>query len=102
MSNIASPAPMPIPIWRWPRCWPACITASSRSAIPGPPAKGNVSHERDTALPFSLADALARFGGDTLNAYLGAEFVTLYRETKRIEAERFARIISPAEYDWYL
>ena len=69
---------------------------------PGPPAVGNVSHQPDTALPFSLGDALARFGGDTLNDYLGAEFVTLYRETKRIEAERFARIISPAEYDWYL
>ena len=69
---------------------------------PGPPAIGNVSREPDTALPFTLDDALARLGGDTLNGYFGEETVSLYRETKRIEAQRLARIISPAEYDWYL
>jgi hypothetical protein len=28
--------------------------------------------------------------------------VSLYRETKRIEATRFRKIITAAEYDWYL
>ncbi len=69
---------------------------------PGPPATGNVSRESDSALPLTLSDALARLGGDTLNAYLGEQTVSLYRETKRIEAQRFGRIISAAEYDWYL
>lgn len=69
---------------------------------PGAAATGNVSRERDAALPFTLGDALARLGGDTLNSYFGEETLALYRETKRIEAERFARVITAAEYDWYL
>jgi glutamine synthetase len=70
---------------------------------PGPAAIGNVSREPDLALPFTLDDALARLAkSPLLESYLGAETVALYRETKRLEAQRFAKIISPAEYDWYL
>ena len=70
---------------------------------PGPAATGNVSREPDLALPFTLDDALARLAKSPLiDSYLGAETVALYRETKRLEAMRFAKIISPAEYDWYL
>jgi len=69
---------------------------------PGPPAGGNVSRTPDEALPFTLADALARLEGGPLASYLGAETLALYGETKRIEAERFARVITAAEYDWYL
>ncbi len=70
---------------------------------PGPPADGNVSREPDPALPFSIDDALSKLAhAETLPAYLGAETLDLYRETKRIETERLRRIIPPAEYDWYL
>ncbi|HEY4944260.1 MAG TPA: glutamine synthetase family protein [Rhizomicrobium sp.] len=70
---------------------------------PGPAAVGNVSREPDLALPFALDGALARLKTAALLAsYLGAETTALYGETKRLEAQRFARILSPAEYDWYL
>jgi glutamine synthetase len=70
---------------------------------PGPAAVGNVSREPDMALPFSLEAALDKLGeGKVLGTYLGAETVALYGETKRLEAKRFGKIISPAEYEWYL
>jgi glutamine synthetase len=70
---------------------------------PGPQASGNVSREPDTALPFTLDDALARLkDAKTLPAYLGEETAALYGETKRLELQRFRKILSPAEYDWYL
>jgi glutamine synthetase len=70
---------------------------------PGPAAVGNVSREPDMALPFSLDAALDKLAaGSALASYLGGETVALYGETKRLEAKRFAKIISPAEYEWYL
>ncbi|HVV65045.1 MAG TPA: glutamine synthetase family protein [Rhizomicrobium sp.] len=70
---------------------------------PGPPAIGNVSREPDPALPFSLDAALELIGKDrVLPGYLGTDTVALYAETKRLEARRFAKIVSPAEYEWYL
>ncbi|HVU19951.1 MAG TPA: glutamine synthetase family protein [Rhizomicrobium sp.] len=70
---------------------------------PGPAAVGNVSREPDLALPFTLDAALNRLAEDSvLPEYLGPETVSLYGETKRLEARRFAKIISPAEYEWYL
>src|SRR5579864_1022833 len=70
---------------------------------PGPAAIGNVSREPDAALPFTIDDALARLAkGHTLESYLGQETIALYGETKRLEVARFGKIVSPAEYDWYL
>lgn len=70
---------------------------------PGAPANTSVSREPDTALSFSLGDALKAMQASTLlKSYLGEESLTLYGETKRVEAERLSRIISTAEYDWYL
>ncbi len=70
---------------------------------PGPAAIGNVSREPDLALPFSLEAALERLEEEpALRTYLGDETVRLYGETKRLEARRFAKIISAAEYEWYL
>jgi glutamine synthetase len=70
---------------------------------PGPAASGNVSREPDAALPFTIDDALARLANaQVLESYLGRETVALYGETKRLEVARFRKIISPAEYDWYL
>nr|ACN58931.1 gamma-glutamyl-putrescine synthetase [uncultured bacterium BLR7] len=70
---------------------------------PGPPAVGNVSHEPDAALPFSLEDALEKLErAGHIPVYLGAEGVTLYRQTKAAELQRFRKIISAEEYEWYL
>jgi glutamine synthetase len=70
---------------------------------PGIPARGNVSREPDSALPFTIDDALVKLAAaETLPTYLGEETLMLYRETKRIETERLRRIIPPTEYDWYL
>ena len=70
---------------------------------PGPAAQGNVSREPDMALPFSLEAALEKLGNETvLGDYLGKETLAFYGETKRLEHKRFAKIISPAEYAWYL
>jgi glutamine synthetase len=70
---------------------------------PGPPAIGNVSREIDHGLPLSIDDALAKLGdAQILSRYLGEETVSLYRESKRLELERFRRIVPAHEYDWYL
>jgi glutamine synthetase len=70
---------------------------------PGTAAIGNVSREPDLTLPFSIDDALARLdAAEILKTYLGAETLTLYRETKRIETQRLRRVMTAAEYDWYL
>ncbi len=70
---------------------------------PGAPAAANVSREPDAALPLALDDALAALGASAaLKGYLGEETLALYGETKRVEAERLRRIISAAEYEWYL
>ncbi len=75
----------------------------TRKIDPGAPAVGNVSRNPDLALPFNIADALEKLeSGSALASYIGEETLTLYRETKRIEAQRLGRIIPPAEYNWYL
>lgn len=70
---------------------------------PGPPATGNVSRDPDLTLPFTIDAALAKLGeASALASYLGAETLSLYGETKRIEAQRVRRVIPAAEIDWYL
>ncbi len=70
---------------------------------PGAPAVGNVSREPDLSLPFTIDDALQHLEhASILPAYLGEETLSLYRETKRIEAQRVRRVIPAVEYDWYL
>jgi glutamine synthetase len=70
---------------------------------PGPPAIGNVSREADDGLPLMIDDALAELGrARILPRYLGEETVSLYCESKRLELERFRRIVPAHEYDWYL
>ena len=34
--------------------------------------------------------------------YLGEETLALYRESKRLELQRFRKIVSAAEYEWYI
>lgn len=70
---------------------------------PGAPAQGNVSRDPDLSLPFTIDDALKRLEGSLpLIDYLGQETVALYGENKRIETDRFRKIITAPEYDWYL
>jgi len=70
---------------------------------PGPPAVGNVSRDPDLSLPFTIDDALARLGeAAILPGYFGEETLSLYRETKRIEAQRVRRVIPAVEHEWYL
>jgi glutamine synthetase len=70
---------------------------------PGAAAIGNVTREPDQALPFDIDAALNNLAGaNVLGGYLGDQMLALYRETKRIETQRLRRIISEAEYDWYL
>jgi glutamine synthetase len=70
---------------------------------PGAPATGNVSRDPDLSLPFAIDDSLARLEHATiLPAYFGDETLALYRENKRIEAQRVRRVIPPVEYAWYL
>ncbi len=70
---------------------------------PGGPAAGNVSRDPDLSLPSTIDDALAKLErANILRAYFGDETLSLYRETKRIEAQRVRRAITPAEYEWYL
>jgi glutamine synthetase len=75
----------------------------NRKLDPGAPATANVSREPDRTLPFVIDDALLRLeNAQMLPNFLGEETLALYRESKRIEVERFRRIVSVAEYDWYL
>jgi glutamine synthetase len=75
----------------------------NRKLDPGPPATANVSREPDRTLPFTIDDALARLeNAQMLPSFLGEETLALYRESKRIETERFRKIMTPVEYDWYL
>lgn len=70
---------------------------------PGPPAVGNVSRDPDLSLPFTIDDALQHLEkASILPRYFGDETLALYRETKRIEAQRVRRSIPPVEYEWYL
>ncbi len=70
---------------------------------PGPPAIGNVSRDPDLTLPFTIDEALAKLTqAAALQLYLGPETLSLYGETKRIEAQRVRRVIPPAEIEWYL
>jgi glutamine synthetase len=70
---------------------------------PGAPAQGNVSREPDLALPFTLDAALEKLLAESaIGDYLGQETVAFYAETKRLEYRRFLKIVSAAEYAWYL
>lgn len=70
---------------------------------PGEPAEGNACDSMDEALPFFLPSALKRLRhSKIMRDYFGDRYVDLYAETKLLEYEKFQRIISPAEYDWYL
>lgn len=70
---------------------------------PGEPAEGNACEEPDDDMPFFLPSALKRFRNSrVLRDYFGDRYVDVYAETKLLEFEKFQRVISSLEYDWYL
>ena len=75
----------------------------ANKVVPAPASSGNVSRDPDPALPFTPDDAFAKLAqARVLPAYLGEETLALYRESKRLELARFRKIVSAAEYEWYL
>jgi len=74
-----------------------------RRLDPGPPIAGNAYVEVAPCLPLTWDRALdALETAAVLPAYLGAEFCRLYRVCRGAERDRFANLITPAEYAWYL
>ena len=57
----------------------------------------------DEALPFFLPSAFKRLRhSQIMRQYFGDAYIDVYAETKLLEYEKFQRMISSAEYDWYL
>lgn len=70
---------------------------------PGEPTSQNACDHVDPDLPLTLPHAVEAFAGsEIMRDYLGSDFVDIYSETKRLEFEKFNRIISEREYTWYL
>jgi glutamine synthetase len=73
---------------------------------PGPPVQGDgyaaaaASTQRLPGHWFAAVDLFAE--SQTLKAYLGERFVSMYATVKRAEQDRFNTVISPLDYDWYL
>ncbi len=75
----------------------------SRRLDPGPPVEGNAYALVEPSLPLSWDRAIeALETAAVLPGYLGAEFCRLYRVCRAAERDRFADLITPAEYAWYL
>lgn len=70
---------------------------------PGPACTGNACKELDRDLPWMWRQALIRMEkAHILPDYMGADYVTLYTETKWAELDKYTAVISPHEYQWYL
>ena len=70
---------------------------------PDAPVAGNAYAEVEPSLPLSWDRAIdALETAVVLPDYLGAEFCRLYRVCRAAERDRFADLITPAEYAWYL
>ena len=69
---------------------------------PGPPVEGNAYAQVEPSLPLTWERAIdALEAAAILPEYLGAEFCRLYRVCRAAERDRFADIVTPAEYAWY-
>ncbi len=86
----------------------AAVLAAVRNGLdgrvdPGPAAIGNACAEADARLPLEWHEAIARLRNSRLlREALGAQYVELYCEAKRLEARKFFEHISTREYEWYL
>jgi glutamine synthetase len=75
----------------------------SQRLEPDAPITGNAYAKVEPSLPLSwdrAIDALA--AAAVLPDYLGAAFCRLYRVCRSAERDRFADLVTPAEYAWYL
>jgi glutamine synthetase len=75
----------------------------THSLEPGPPAQGNADLQADAALPrdiYSALNALAK--SDLLPAYISEDFIRLFVELKRREADALFSDVQPTEQDYYL
>jgi glutamine synthetase len=70
---------------------------------PDLPITGNAYAQVAPSLPLSWERALEAFAAaNVLPGYLGDEFCRLYRVCRAAERDRFADVITPTEYAWYL
>lgn len=70
---------------------------------PGPPTEGNAYDAAAPRLPRNWDAALELFGASApLRRWLGDAFVDTYRIVKQAELEKFAAVVTPREYAWYL
>jgi glutamine synthetase len=75
----------------------------SRELEPGAPITGNAYAQVAPSLPLSWDRAIEAFASATvLPDYLGESFCRLYRACRAAERDRFADVITPTEYAWYL
>ncbi|MGH6900287.1 MAG: glutamine synthetase family protein [Geminicoccaceae bacterium] len=70
---------------------------------PSAPIAGNAYAQVAPSLPLSWDHAIeALAGASVLNGYLGESFCRLYRVCRAAERDRFADVVTPTEYAWYL
>lgn len=70
---------------------------------PDAPITGNAYDQAPPSLPLSWDRAIeALAGASVLPVYLGEAFCRLYRVCREAERDRFADVITPTEYEWYL
>lgn len=70
---------------------------------PGPPITGNAYAQCEASLPIAWDAALAAFeSAKVLPGHLGAEFCRVYGKVRRQERDRFQKVVTPLEYEWYL
>ncbi len=70
---------------------------------PGPPAQGNISENVDAKMPLTWHQAIEVLAQSELfTQTFGPEYLRIYCESKRLEAESFYDYISDREYEWYM
>jgi glutamine synthetase len=75
----------------------------TRGLDPGDSAQGNADLHADSSLPGDIYSALhALENADILPGYLGADFVALFAQLKRREAESLFAEVQTIEQDYYL
>ena len=75
----------------------------SHGLAPPDPRTDNAGTRLDSAVPFTWQGALDELAKPSaLDEYLGAEYLSLYRQCKQFELDTYAKEFTPLEYRWYL
>ena len=75
----------------------------SNELAPDAPITGNAYAQVAPSLPLSWDRALDAFAAATvLPGYIGEKFCRLYGACRAAERDRFADVVTPTEYVWYL